>query len=179
MINKRSIIFSALVFLVNISAVLICFYLYIEIKKEKISLYEIVKESMVLEKEAQANKLLASQIPEIKESEQKIDLIFLKKEEIISFIETLENLGKKTSVSVKLSSVRVGEGKEEKPSLSLELEGEFKQIFNYLLLMENLPYQIIIDDLDLRAGGISEEKKFWSARVGIKVASFINNEEIK
>lgn len=127
-----------------------------------------MKNLALLEKKAQNIKLLESQSEKLKIDAQKMEQVFLKEENIVGFIENLEKLGRDAGVSVELSSVRMDDKNSKEPHFDLILKGGFNPLFHYIVLLENLPYQIIFEKLNM-----SSRDKLWEARTIIILSSFI------
>lgn len=168
--NKKFIISFVLIIALNLIAVLGCLYLYSGIRTQREAMRQDMKNLALLEKKAQNIQLLESQSEKLKTDAQKIEPVFLKEENIVGFIENLENLGKDAGVSVELSAVRMDEKNSKAPHFDLILKGSFNALFHYIVLLENLPYQIIFEKLNMSSGD-----KTWEARTGIILSSFISS----
>ncbi len=172
--NKKLILIIIATFILNISALLGCLSLFSMVKNQRESAKGTIKNSSILKKKIQEVKLLESQIDKIKEDKKKIDSIFLMEEDIVKFIETLEDLGKKTGILIKISSAEIGKGSEN-PKIRISANGSFQNIFHYILLLENMPNQIVFDNLNLvKKASDSEKKGEWEADIEISIKSFLN-----
>lgn len=166
--NKKLIISLILIIVLNLIAVLGCLYLYSSIRTQREFMRQDMKNLALLEKKVQNIKLLESQSEKLKTDAQKMEQVFLKEENIVGFIENLENLGKDAGVSIELSSVRMDDENIKEPHFDLILRGSFNALFRYIVLLENLPYQIIFEKLNM-----SSRDKSWEARTVIILSSFI------
>lgn len=172
--NKKLILIIIAIFILNISALLGCLSLFSMVKSQRESAKEAIRNSSILEKKIQGVKLLESQIDKIREDKKKIDSVFLKEEDIVKFIETLEDLGKKTDILIKISSAEIGKGSEN-PKLRISANGSFQDIFHYIILLENLPNQIAFDNLNLVKKSSGDEKNGeWESGIEISIMSFLN-----
>lgn len=87
---------------------------------------------------------------------------FLSADQIVSFIEELENLGRETQISQEIKNATI---KEEDPAslvVSLLLEGDFSRVFYYLVLIENMAYYNEVNELQItraekRLAGLASE----------------------
>ena len=83
---------------------------------------------------------------------------FINYREPVEFIETLEDLAKKTGVILAIDLALGVPGANELP-LRLNIEGSEKNVLRYLRLLELLPNQILVEDIGfqsiLSAPGVS------------------------
>ena len=123
------------------------------------------------------------------ESERKIiDSYFVNKEKIVDFIESIEGLGKQSGVAVHINSVGEDEGALNTLTLpllhlSIEAEGDFRSVFTFLSLLENLPFKTVLPRVALERqnpeqtiSGISSSKKkvpVWKGSFELSVAKNI------
>lgn len=167
--DKKLIIFFAAIILADVAAVFLWFYLYSKIEERQAGIAEIINNITFSEVNAQNLKLLKSQMEEASGDKEKIDKVFLEKKDIVSFMEYLEKTGKDIGVLVDFNSVKLGDTGKEKPYFQFSLNGKFENVFRFLVLLENVPYQIIFNRIDMSK---NEEKGVWGANAGISLASY-------
>ncbi len=96
--------------------------------------------------EHEAEAILKSRADDLKA----IDYTFVSESSIINFIEKLEQIAKNSNVSLKVSAGNPVSLKDKiGPTFSLEASGDFQNIFRYLLLLENMPYEISFENASI------------------------------
>ena len=107
-----------------------------------------------------------------------LDSFFIDPNTVVIFLESLEELGRKTGVSVSIISVKEGEAEKKSDLLSgtiaplsvkLTADGSFKNVYNFLTLLENAPYEIVFDRIQL----LKDEETGWSGEFNIVLQSYI------
>lgn len=167
--DKKLIIFFTAIILADAAAVFLWFYLYSKIEERQADIVKIINNVTFSEVNAQNLKLLKSQMEEASGDKEKIDKVFLEKKDIVSFMEYLERIGEDISVSVDFNSVKLDDTDKKKPYFQFSLKGKFENAFRFLVLLENIPYQISLDRIDMSK---NEEKGGWEANVGISLVSY-------
>lgn len=167
--SKKFIITIILIILLNGVALAGWLYLFSILKGQNDLAKEEQQKIAVSEKKFQNSNSLKGLMNEIVGEKQKIDSVFLDKENIINFIENLESIADKTGASIKISSININNQDKKGLSLQFKLAGNFNQLFQYLVLLENLPYLIDIERVDFRNLAPNE----WEANFEILVNSFM------
>ncbi|MFA4890627.1 MAG: hypothetical protein WC587_03305 [Candidatus Paceibacterota bacterium] len=171
--NKKLIIFFTAIVLADVAAVFLWFYLYSKIEEWQTSIVKITNDLAFSEANAQNLKLLKNQTEETAGSKEIIDKVFLGKKDIVSFMEYLEKTGKDIGVSVDFSSVKLDDTGQEKPYFQFSLKGKFENVFRFIVLLENIPNQIVFDRMDISKNGEnSPSAGEWEANVGMSLASY-------
>ncbi|MBU3925929.1 hypothetical protein KJ763_02040 [Patescibacteria group bacterium] len=172
--KNKKLFLIIIIFILNLTTFLGCLFLYSEIKDQREAVKERINSVKLLEEKSQNVKLLSSQTEDIAINKEKLESAFLKEENIIGFIEKLESIGKEVNVSVKIFSAEIGKGSDS-PRLRINLKGTFQNIFGYITLLENLPYQISFDSLNL-VKKVSGDEKIgdWDSDIEISIISFLS-----
>lgn len=123
-----------------------------------------------LESEQKSMLGLKKFLEETKKDKDKINKVFLSEGRIVEFIEELEKLGRAENVEIKIQSALVSEKRDANPIFNFELAGNFENIFRTAVLMENLPYQLEIEEFSLTK---EEKGKKWRGQFKINILSFI------
>lgn len=123
----------------------------------------------ILESEQKSMLGLKKFLEETREDKNKISEAFLSGEKIVEFIEELEKLSREKNVEIKIQSALVSEKREENPTFNFELAGNFENIFRVAALMENLPYQLEIEEITLTR---EEKDKKWRGQFRVKILSY-------
>lgn len=165
--NKKLIASIILVVLLNSLVLWGWFYAHSLLKGQD----EIIKQQRqklaLNEKSFQNSSSLKVLLEEIKGEKQVIDDIFINRENVINFIESLESLAKQTDVLIKIGSVNIENAKNGSLNLQINLRGDFRQTFHYLVLLENLPYLIDVERVNFR-----KVEEGWQADFEISLKGF-------
>jgi len=105
-------------------------------------------------------KSLVALVEDIGPSVEKLDSYYVSADGVVSFIEMLEKLGTSSGVAVSIDSVMVGDqggvspdttasSTTEKLRLSVSFTGSWKNDIHFETLLENLPYNVFIKNLNL------------------------------
>ena len=96
-----------------------------------------------------------------------LDSFFIKEGSDIIFIEQVENLAKIAGVLLEINSVSPDTGALR---MSLKAEGTFSSLYHFLLMIEALPYQIQISDVEVLGG---KEDGKWESLFNIKLLNYL------
>ena len=104
---------------------------------------------------------------------------FVQSADVVPFLNTIESLG--TEANVQASIVSVAISQDQTPSLLVDVSssGSFVSTYDFLMLLENSPYEIEIDSVDmlkastLDASGKTLKAPEWKGDFKIKLLSFI------
>lgn len=173
--NKKFIISLASVIILNALIISACFYARSLIKKQEEEAKENLKNYAILSRKSQNIKSLESQMAEIKENVEKLNNFYLKESGLVDFIELLEKIGKDADVSVGVHSAEIEKDKKS-VLFRIKAEGGFKELFQYLVSLENLPQQIVFERMAIFEESASREKEDWKSEVDIRIISFLPGE---
>jgi len=115
---------------------------------------------------------------------RRLDDHFVRKDDIVDFVNGLEELGALAGVEANISSL--GESWQDERGgtlqLSLHVIGEFTELYNYILLLEQVPQKLVIGDISLSARGagptpatikaITNTDVIWTAEVRATVIHY-------
>lgn len=140
-----------------LSAIFGCSFLFFKVSSEKKSIIELRKTILQNKKKNEEGKLLSDALDRLKKEKDAINAVFLKENELISLIKSLESSGDISGVSLEISSISPAiVDKKTNPQISFHIKGSFEQIFRYLYMLENIPYLVTIDKVSLQ--NIKNEK---------------------
>lgn len=104
---------------------------------------------------------------EAKDQIEETERLFLprKEQEIVSFIEKIEQLGLDVGVSLSMSNLSV-DNRDSSTFLgvNIDIHGEWERVTEAVALLELMPYRVSIDRLDLRYGDNN-----WSSSLTLSV----------
>ncbi|MFO0718645.1 MAG: hypothetical protein U0522_01280 [Candidatus Paceibacterota bacterium] len=135
-------------------------FVLIKNKNEKVSLFS-QEIDLYLERESM-RRTTEKTAEELSEKIQKLESYFLHKDEVVPFIESIEDAGGKSGVDVSIASVGVtgapqivestgvgsgvvDEKKDEMLALRLDVKGSWGNVMNFVSYIENLPYKVSVD----------------------------------
>jgi hypothetical protein len=123
-------------------------------------------------------KILNSSVEKIQKEKELLETHFAKSSNAVPFLDIIESLGKKVGVSTEVTLVDIP--KETKVLVvEMRASGSFSDIYRFLLLLENSPYELETISVDLQklsttdssAKIVSSPK--WSAVLRMKLLSFL------
>ncbi len=100
------------------------------------------------------------------------DSLTLSSAKLVSFIESIEGVGKELGLEVKIVSVDRVEVKDspEPPTfkIAIDTSGSWQGNFSYLAAIESLPTRVMVESINLSKA----EEKGWQSRIVVLVHSF-------
>jgi len=114
-------------------------------------------------------KSLNKSIKDIEEQKISLETHFADSADVVLFLNTIEGLG--TAVGAKAEVTLVDVSKDE-ANLIVEMKasGTFESVYKLLMLLENSPYELEFNSVDIQKSG---DSKIWNASFKIKLLSFI------
>lgn len=165
-------------------------YMYTRVSKKTASIENI---SIEIENEKKSQKNILGLKRSIELADKKnilLDSYFVTEETVVDFIKSIEALAKELGVEVQISSLQQGDqiGKQGL-FVTLTVTGDFSPVNNFLILLENMPHQLIVSRVQLVSEKntltptldpktkkpISGTDKKWSASVDFVLTSYIKN----
>lgn len=102
-----------------------------------------------------------------------IENIFVDERSVVRVIEALEEHARILGVDFKVESATLPTATGIRgPEIQLRLEGSFTKIYQYIRILEVLPFQFAFDLIDIRK---SSSDALWSATIRLTVLSFMPN----
>jgi len=108
-------------------------------------------------------KSIEKTLEQTKNNIQKIESYFVGVDGTVSFIETLESLGKKNNVNPRVTTVDVSNDAQIKDDykeflkLSINTDGTWANTFYFLAALENVPYKISFNNISINKVGSSDD----------------------
>lgn len=107
-----------------------------------------------------------------------LDTHFIKSTDVVVFLDTVEDLAPRVNAKAEVALVDIA---PDSTSLNVEMKasGTFEALYRFLMLLENLPYQVEIVSMNLQRPGAAGEAVSgsaaveWSATFQIKLLSFV------
>ncbi|MBM2817593.1 MAG: seg [Parcubacteria group bacterium] len=173
---------------INLIVLGVCFYLFANIKKTD---KEVSSRLIQIESEVKREELFRSiktLMGDTKKEREQIASLFVQPKAEVDFIEAVESLGRTAEVKLEIESVGVETMKGKTSSstelfrLSAKTEGSWRGIIHLLALLENMPFSISFENLNLgkiSGGSNSKDKKqepssYWSGNFTFSVLKIKN-----
>lgn len=176
-INKKIILSVAFVIIVNTFAVGALMFINIKVRGMNDKIVVTRGEMKLKEKDGTDAKYLKTNLLSLSEGKEKFDDVFIGKKGVLSFIEEIETLAKESGVEMEFRSVDISQSDNgEKPVFQFKASGSFPDVFHYLVLLENIKYQIVFDNISLQENGVSgsidNTRVMWDANFSLRLLSY-------
>ena len=152
--------------LLSVGAILIAagagvaLYLFLNITEASSDYVESQKELLTLQKKGVLIKEFERELESIQSDWPKIEAVFLREEDILGFVETLEKLAEKTKnrhsiniIGTPPAKAASGEVKADEASsffvFRINLWGSLSSVFDFLNYLENQPIYLSVEDIQL------------------------------
>jgi hypothetical protein len=168
--NKKFIISIGFVVALNVLAIFGCWLMFSNIQEKRDAVFKMRQEIEADERQLANAKSLKILLKDLQREKEKIAASFLGPQDFIKFIEEIESLASRAGVGIELESAALPAQKEQSPFLQFRISGSFVNVFHYLVLMENLPYQTSFQELWLVK---DEDKNTWKANFKVKLLSYV------
>lgn len=173
--RNNFIITIILLVLINSAAIISWFYSFSFVNGQNKKNNDLINQIELSDKTREERKELENFVSSLKEKKQKIDKAFLDKQDTIKFIEQLEYISAKTGSNVKIDNINDQEDKNL--NMRISVIGSFTQIFHYIVLLENVPQKIKLNNFFLYKQ--DKENKSgsnqWLGQIDLSVISFLNS----
>ncbi len=159
--------------------------LFIQIKEKNKIVSALTNETESIIKKETKLRSVKKLVRDIERERNIIDSYFITNDNIVDFIEIIENFGKRNGLSIEITSVKVDDinsvlEKKVKTGellyVNFKTKGHFGELFQFLSILENLPFKIDLLNIDFKKpSGISGQDKdmnLWSGFFNISVAKF-------
>lgn len=169
--NTRILFFVALLFVVASGALYAMGLYMIKSKNASVrALTERLEENTRRERDIQSLRHMVA----VTASERKqLDRYFVSGDDVVGFIEYIEELGKGSGTAFELSSVDVLNINPKVLQISFKAVGLWKDVVHMLALVETLPMSVEVEKTSLRKSKESESAGTdWEGNVTIRVLSF-------
>lgn len=113
---------------------------YVKISSASKIISEAEAKMAALEQKRREFSASEANIKELAEEMAVLENSFLSEESFVSIIELLESVARKTGVKFSAQNARLPASDKEKASLTFEITGNFRAIFNFFYLLDKIPY---------------------------------------
>lgn len=150
--------------ILNVVVFSLCFLLFRDIQKRSITISTISNElDQVSEKQSQYLSF-KDIINETKEERAKIDSFFVSNDGAVGFLELIEDQGRLSNSTTTIVSVRTEDDKlasstVEILELELEVGAKWQDLYYFLSLLENLPYNITFKNVVIKK--VEDRVNYW------------------
>lgn len=139
------------------------------------SVYKITEKKTLIKGEAFVTESLTDLKKQKNTANEMIDFfeaISIDKENVVGFIELLEKMAEKSGTLIDIQTVNLANSfQEDNKSLdslkvNLQVRGSWKQVMNFILMLENNPYYLVIENT--RINSINDDGfSGWSAMISL------------
>jgi len=148
--HRKKYIYTALLFVVPLALYYIVFSDLQAVRKEA----EIIEMAGALDADTLFFRTsLESALNDSLADRSRLEAHFVRQDGVVDFINGLEQMGTSTGVMANISSL--GESWKDESggslSLSLHVTGDFASVYKYLLLLEQVPQKLVLNDIQLVA----------------------------
>lgn len=171
--TKKIFIFALVLGVLSLGIGMASVSLFIRESKE---LFSAKEELGLRQSQKEAEFSMKKLLSETEEERENIDNYFIKTDDIVSFIESIESLSRVTNTSISVNSVSIEEGKEtdvfEYVVLNVEAQGVFSDLYWLLSLVEKMPYKISVNTINfgrLPSGESTSPSDRWNIDFSIRV----------
>lgn len=113
---------------------------------------------------------LAKTASNIKGDSDKANTFFIKREEVVNFLDVIEGVASSTGATVTVESVNDKKDKDQAfVTVDIKIEGSYKNVYHTIRVLEQLPYQSEIESVDMGLSGGTSKTNIpqWSADVNL------------
>lgn len=157
-------------------------FAFTEIRSKQAREADLERELVIEYKKEREFRALKSLVEDTSPVRKALDDLFIAKDGIAAFIESVEALGSLSGLSLEVGGISVEAApvesdKREQLSLSLQTKGSWANTMKFLSLIENLPFVASLSAVDIKtADDIEADPKtksrspgIWKGRIDIKV----------
>ncbi len=121
-------------------------------------------------------KAITKELQMIEKERSLLNTHFIQSSDVVPFLDTVEQLAQKVNTQAEITQVDISSDKTSL-AISVNASGSFQNLYKFLTLLENSPYQIEFTSVNLErnvTGAVSKNAGEWSATFTIKLLSFLN-----
>ena len=170
---KMPLLISIVLFIFSL---FVFFSLYTKIKNNTIESDKMFSEWKIEDNKREGIKLLDRSMKNMEDDIKLLDTHFAKSSDVVPFLDTIESLATKTGSSAEVLSVNIPIDSDIL-EVGIRVDGSFSSLYKFITLLENSPYEIKFDAIDLVQTSIDSsgvKKSYgWSTNLNIKLLSFI------
>lgn len=173
---SKNTIFLLAAIVLNLAAIGAYYFGYSEIKRINQSVAEVLADIDVQTAKKADDRALKNILDSTRDDRAKIDTYLLTEDDIVGFIETIENLGATSHTAVTTSSVNVDNAGSAKGTGYLTMHittlGTYENTMHFISLVENISHQVAISQLrtSLVDPGVDEKTaREWNSEFGLSV----------
>lgn len=121
------------------------------------------------------------------EEEETLNSAILAEDDLVEFIEFLEDLAQRSKIGLSISSASLPESTKKRksapasfanPVFEIKASGSFDDLMRYLILLENSPFQVSFQRINIQALGSTQQtfletEEDWQAIFKINVLSYM------
>jgi hypothetical protein len=148
------------------------YYAFTSAEKVYSTSFDVRQEFVNSQRNRERQEIMKDTIANFAVEREQLKTYFVRADGVVEFIESIENLGRKSGITIDVEGVSTGAitGKNNMEELKLVLSGEssWDDAMNFLYQLENLPYKSNIT----RATVEETEDGVWKSEYSISVIKF-------
>lgn len=174
---KKSFLISIIVFCVSLFLLIFLYHVIVKNNKEIQSKEQQWKNEGLRREEV---RTLDSSIKAIANERIQLETHFAQSSDVVPFLNTLEGLALRVNSKANVSAVSITDDRTAL-SVGLNATGTFSNLYRFLTLLENSPYELDFISMDIKKGAVADSATTgkststsqWTAIFKIKLLSFI------
>jgi hypothetical protein len=175
--SKISLLFSAILFLFS-CFVFVFLYKQINSINQKAEMNTIAWQTEALRRND--INLLNNSLAQVSNDRALLETHFAQSSDIVPFLNTIEQLASSAGTKAQVGSVDVGSGNTGL-LINLTASGSFQQIYKFLTLLENSPYELDFPSVNISKSTVPDvssktiNDSNWEATIQVQLLSFEQN----
>jgi hypothetical protein len=123
-------------------------------------------------------KTLDFSVKIIKKEREELNTHFIQSSNVVPFLDTIEKIASESGAKTEVTSVNISKDNTEL-ALDMKAVGSFQEIYKFLALLENSPYEIEFNLIDMQSQSMDSpsDPKIkitkWTTILKIKLLSFV------
>jgi Tfp pilus assembly protein PilO len=150
-----------LLFVLNVVLVASFAFIFSKVKSSEAQTAKIYSQIGIDQQGKQALKDLQQNVQSTQGERTQLASYFVNENNIVGFLQQIESLGKPSGAKVKLTSVNKHSSKNASDNyleISADASGSFRQVFDFITLLQNLPYKLHFTQVSIQKNNTGNTK---------------------
>ena len=172
--GKKFIISFLLIIGINLLGIAGWWFAFSNILKESKYIASVRSDIEASERRLNNMRSLNALLKNIENEREKVSSVFLNQKNVVKLVEELEFLSQKAGVDFAMSAIDLpAQAESKKPIFRFQIKGSFRDLFHYLVLLEDLFYRIEFENVqfsEIPKGPKSQQ--LWQADFELTLLSY-------